>query len=60
MMLTLTGVCTMITASVLILILGFLVWNGWRSLDWNFFTNCRWRPASPAEAWPTRSWAAAS
>jgi phosphate transport system permease protein len=37
-MLTLTGVCTMITASVLILILGFLVWNGWRSLDWNFFT----------------------
>jgi phosphate transport system permease protein len=24
--------------SVLFLILGFLVWNGWRSLDWNFFT----------------------
>jgi phosphate transport system permease protein len=37
-MLTLTAVCTVITVSVLFLILGFLVWNGWRSLDWNFFT----------------------
>jgi phosphate transport system permease protein len=37
-MLTLTAVCTFITVSVLFLILGFLVWNGWRSLDWNFFT----------------------
>jgi phosphate transport system permease protein len=36
-MLTLTGVCTVLTVSVLFLILGFLVWNGWRSLDWNFF-----------------------
>jgi phosphate transport system permease protein len=23
---------------MLFLILGFLLWNGWRSLDWNFFT----------------------
>jgi phosphate transport system permease protein len=36
-MLTLTGVCTVLTVSVLFLILGFLVWNGWSSLDWNFF-----------------------
>jgi len=36
-MLTLTGVCTVLTVSILFLILGFLVWNGWRSLDWNFF-----------------------
>ena len=37
-MLALTGVCTFITVSVLFVILGFLVWNGFRSLDWNFFT----------------------
>ncbi len=38
LMLTLTGICTLCTVSVLFLILGFLLWNGWRSLDWNFFT----------------------
>jgi phosphate transport system permease protein len=27
-----------LTVSVLFLILGFLLWNGWRSLDWDFFT----------------------
>jgi len=37
-MLTLTGVCALLTSSVLFLILGFLVYNGWRSLSWNFFT----------------------
>jgi phosphate transport system permease protein len=37
-MLALTGLCTVLTVSVLFLILGFLLWNGWRSLDWNFFT----------------------
>jgi len=36
-MLTLTGVCTVLTVSILFLILGFLVWNGWSSLDVNFF-----------------------
>jgi len=45
-MLTLTGVCTFITVSVLFVILGFLVWNGFRSLDWNFFTKL---PLSPGE-----------
>ncbi len=38
LMLTLTGVCTVITSSILFLILGFLVYNGWRSLNWDFFT----------------------
>jgi phosphate transport system permease protein len=37
-MLTLTGLCTVLTVAVLFLILGFLLWNGWRSLDWKFFT----------------------
>ncbi len=37
-MLTLTGVCTVLTSSVLFFILGFLVYNGWRSLNWDFFT----------------------
>jgi len=37
-MLTLTAVCTVITASILFLILGFLIYNGWRSVDFNFFT----------------------
>lgn len=37
-MLALTGLCTFLTVSVLFVILGFLVWNGFRSLDWNFFT----------------------
>ena len=37
-MLAATGICTVITVSVLFLILGYLVVNGWRSLDLNFFT----------------------
>jgi phosphate transport system permease protein len=45
-MLALTGVCTFITVSVLFVILGFLIWNGFRSLDWNFFTKL---PLSPGE-----------
>src|SRR5580692_1117084 len=46
-MLAITGVCTFITVSVLFVILGFLVWNGFRSLDWNFFTKL---PLSPGES----------
>ena len=46
-MLALTGLCTVLTVSVLFLILGFLFWNGWRSLDWNFFTKL---PLSAGEA----------
>ena len=37
-MLALTGLCTAITVSALFLILGYLFWNGGKSLDWNFFT----------------------
>ena len=45
-MLTLTGICTVITVSALFLILGYLVVNGWRSVDLNFFTKL---PLSPGE-----------
>ncbi len=37
-MLTLTGVAALAVVSVLFLILGYLVWNGGKSLSWNFFT----------------------
>lgn len=37
-MLGLTGVFTFITVSILFLILGYLVYNGSKSIDWNFFT----------------------
>lgn len=47
LMLTITGICTVITVSTLFLILGYLVVNGWRSLDWNFFTKL---PLAPGEA----------
>jgi phosphate transport system permease protein len=45
-MLTLTMVCTLLTVSTLFLILGYLLWNGGRSVDWNFFTQL---PRSPGE-----------
>ena len=45
-MLSVTGICTVITVSVLFLILGYLVVNGWRSVDWNFFTKL---PLAPGE-----------
>lgn len=45
-MLTLTGVCTLVTVGALFLILGYLVWNGGRALDWNFFTQL---PKGPGE-----------
>ena len=37
-MLTLTGVAAFAVVSVLFLILGYLIFNGWRSLNWDFFT----------------------
>src|ERR1022692_3009355 len=37
-MLTLTGVCTIVTVSVLFVILGCLIYQGGRSLSWSFFT----------------------
>ena len=37
-MLSLTGVCTLFTVSVLFFILGYLLWYGGKSLNWAFFT----------------------
>jgi phosphate transport system permease protein len=37
-MLTLTGVCALVSVSVLFLILGYLVYNGGTSINWAFFT----------------------
>ena len=37
-MLSLTGVCVLITVAVLFFILGYLVYNGGKDLSWNFFT----------------------
>jgi phosphate transport system permease protein len=37
-MLTLTGICALISVSVLFLILGYLVFNGGADINWNFFT----------------------
>ena len=45
-MLTATGVCTFITVSSLFVILGYLVYNGGKSVDWNFFTKL---PMPPGE-----------
>ena len=45
-MLSLTGVCAVVAVSMLFLLLGYLVYNGWRSIDWDFFTKL---PKSPGE-----------
>jgi len=45
-MLGLTGVFTLITISALFVILGYLIYYGGKSLDWNFFTKL---PLSPGE-----------
>jgi phosphate transport system permease protein len=37
-MLSLTGLCALITVTALFFILGYLVWNGGKDLSWNFFT----------------------
>jgi phosphate transport system permease protein len=46
-MLTMTGVCAFVAVSVLFLILGYLVYNGGASINWNFFTKL---PAPVGEA----------
>jgi phosphate transport system permease protein len=45
-MLSLTGVCALVAVAILFLMLGYLVYNGWRSVDWDFFTKL---PKSPGE-----------
>jgi len=37
-MLAMTGVCALVSVSVLFLILGYLVFHGGTSISWNFFT----------------------
>jgi phosphate transport system permease protein len=37
-MLSVTGVCTVLVIGVLFFILGYLLWHGGRSLNWDFFT----------------------
>lgn len=46
-MLTATGVCAVLAVSSLFVILGYLVYNGGKSLDWNFFTKL---PNPPGQA----------
>ena len=46
MMLSLTGVCAVLAVAVLFLILGYLFYNGWRSVDWDFLTKL---PKPPGE-----------
>jgi phosphate transport system permease protein len=46
-MLTMTGVCAVVAVSVLFLILGYLVYNGGASINWDFFTKL---PVSVGEA----------
>ena len=38
LMLTITGLCALLVVSVLFFILGYLIYNGARSLSWSFFT----------------------
>ena len=37
-MLSLSGICTVLVIGVLFFILGYLLWKGGKSLDWDFFT----------------------
>ena len=38
LMLTMTGVCALVAVSVLFFILGYLIFHGGRSINWDFFT----------------------
>jgi len=38
-MMSLTGLCALITVSVLVVVLGYLAWNGATAIHWSFFTN---------------------
>ena len=58
-MLTLCGVCAFVTVSTLFVILGYLVYNGGKSVNLEFFHQASaCRPDRLAAAWPTRSSAA--
>ena len=53
-MLGLTGLCALLVVSVLFFILGYLIWNGARSLNLAFFTKLPFRWAHRAVVWRTR------
>jgi phosphate transport system permease protein len=38
-MMSLTGLCALVTVSVLVVVLGYLAWNGATAIHWTFFTN---------------------
>lgn len=38
-MFTLTGLCALLSVSVLLIVLGYLGWNGWQYLTWTFLTH---------------------
>jgi phosphate transport system permease protein len=46
-MFTLTGICAVISALTFVYILGYLFWNGCRTLDWAFLTSL---PRAPGES----------
>jgi phosphate transport system permease protein len=46
-MLSLTGLCALLTVSALFFILGYLIWNGGKDLSWSFLTHL---PAPVGEA----------
>jgi phosphate transport system permease protein len=46
-MLTMTGVCALVAVSVLFFILGYLIYHGGTSINWDFFTKL---PAPVGEA----------
>ena len=55
-MLTLTGVAALAVVSVLFMILGYLIWNGGKALNWGFLRRSfRSRLEKLAEEWPMRS-----
>ncbi len=56
-MLGLTGLCTLVTVSILFFILGYLVWNGARALNWDFFTQLPKPVGEVGEAWRMPWWA---
>ena len=46
LMICVTGLCALLTVSILFLILGYLLYHGGRALDWDFFTQL---PLPPGE-----------
>jgi len=57
-MLTLTGVSALLAVSVLFFILGYLLWHGGTSLNWDFFTKLPVPVGETGGGWRTQSWAA--